>query len=78
MVILKLDFGKAFDKIEYQTIINLLEARGFGRSDLPGSEIFFILAHQRFSSMMYVGKLSIVEEVLDNRDPLSPLLFVLA
>jgi retron-type reverse transcriptase len=31
ILILKLDFEKAFDKIEHSTILSLLQARGFGR-----------------------------------------------
>jgi len=30
IVVLKLDFEKAFDKIEHQAIVTLLKARGFG------------------------------------------------
>jgi hypothetical protein len=29
-VIIKIDFEKAFDKIEHQAILNILKAKGFG------------------------------------------------
>jgi len=31
VVIIKLDFEKAFDKIEHQAMLTLMEAKGFGQ-----------------------------------------------
>jgi hypothetical protein len=43
IVIIKLDFEKAFDKIEHQAMLTLIEAKGFGQNGLLGCRIFFLV-----------------------------------
>ena len=78
MVILKLDFEKAFDKLEHSAIIDILRHKGFGAkwihwiSLILGSGTSQVLLNDipgiRFHCRRHVRQ----------GDPLSPLLFVLA
>jgi retron-type reverse transcriptase len=78
MVILKLDFEKAFDKIKHNAMMEILRHKGFGTKWLKWMDMIMSLGT---SSIMLNG---VPRKTFHSKmgarqgDPLSPLLFVLA
>lgn len=72
---IKIDFEKAFDKVEHQAMLTLMEAKGFGQKWLEWMKAIFSSAT---SAILLNGTLGKTFRGVRQRDPLSPLLFVLA
>jgi hypothetical protein len=74
LIILKLDFEKAFDKVEHQLMLKVMEHKGFGTRWLSWMRMIF---GSETSSVLLNG---VPEKVFHCKKgyPLSSLLFVLA
>jgi hypothetical protein len=76
-VILKLDFEKAFNKVEHQVILNMLQMEGFSSTWVGWIDIVLSTGTSQVLLNGVPGKTIHCKRGVRQGDPLSPLLFVL-
>jgi hypothetical protein len=76
IIILKLYFEKAFDKVDYNAIISILKARGFGQKWIKLISNILQSASTAVLINGVPGKKVICKRGVRQGDPLSPILFV--
>jgi len=78
LIILKLDFEKAFDKVEHPAIFQVMQHLGFGEKWLHWINSIFSSGTSAVLLNSVLGKTCHCRRGVRQGDPLSPLLFVLA
>jgi retron-type reverse transcriptase len=76
IIILKIDFEKAFDKVDHNAVIAMLKARGFGPKWI---KLIYKILHSASTSVLLngvPGKKIICKRGVRQGDPQSPILFV--
>lgn len=76
-MILKLNFEKAFDKVEHESIIQVLKAKGFGNLWIRWINDILNTGTSRVVLNGKLGKVIHYRRGFRQSDPLSPLLFVM-
>lgn len=71
-VVLKLDFEKAFDKIEHGMILAILQKKGLGIDGVPGSNRFLDMLLPLFFLMAFLVYNSNAEDEQDKEIPFHP------